>query len=115
MYLAALKSVPEQLYEAAAIDGAGGWQAFRSVTWPLLAPITTILLAFSSIFTLTDFQLIWTITHGGPTDATQVFTTLAYQRGIIAGQLGEGAAIAVSPIVLLIVLAFFVVRSVREH
>jgi multiple sugar transport system permease protein len=113
-YLAGLQSIPKDLYEAAAIDGAGGWQAFRRITWPLLMPITTILLAFSSIFTLTDFQLIWTITHGGPTDATQVFTTLAYQRAISGGQLGEGAAIAVSPIVIMIVLAFFVVRSVRE-
>lgn len=113
-YLAGLQSISRDLYEAAAIDGADGWQAFRRITWPLLMPITTILVAFSSIFTLTDFQLIWTITHGGPTDATQVFTTLAYQRAISGGQLGEGAAIAVSPIVIMIVLAFFVVRSVRE-
>jgi multiple sugar transport system permease protein len=114
-YLAGLQGISNDLYEAAAIDGATGWQAFRRITWPLLAPITTILVAFSSIFTLTDFQLIWTITHGGPTDATQVFTTLAYQRAIIGGQLGEGAAIAISPIVFMVVLAFIVVRSVRER
>ncbi len=114
-YLAGLQSISKDLYEAAAIDGAGGWQAFRRITWPLLLPITTILVAFSSIFTLTDFQLIWTITRGGPTDATQVFTTLAYQRAITGGQLGEGAAIAISPIVFMVVLAFFVVRSVRDR
>jgi multiple sugar transport system permease protein len=113
-YLAGLQSISKDLYEAAAIDGASGWQAFRRITWPLLLPITTILVAFSSIFTLTDFQLIYAITHGGPTDATQVFTTLAYQRAITGGQLGEGAAIAVSPIVFMVVLAYFVVRSVRE-
>jgi len=114
-YLAGLQGISKDLYEAAAIDGASGWQQFRRITWPLLLPITTILLAFSSIFTLTDFQLIWTITRGGPTDATQVFTTLAYQRAITGGQLGEGAAIAVSPIVFMAVLAFFVVRSVRDR
>jgi multiple sugar transport system permease protein len=114
-YLAGLQSISRDLYEAAAIDGAGAWQSFRRITWPLLMPITTILLAFSSIFTLTDFQLIWTITRGGPTDSTQVFTTLAYQRAISGGQLGEGAAIAVAPIVFMIVLAFFVVRSVRDR
>jgi multiple sugar transport system permease protein len=114
-YLAGLQSISKDLYEAAAIDGAGGWQAFRRITWPLLMPITTILVAFSSIFTLTDFQLIQTITHGGPTDATQVFTTLAYQRAISGGQLGEGAAIAISPIVFMVILAFIVVRSVRER
>ncbi|HEY4442601.1 MAG TPA: sugar ABC transporter permease [Candidatus Elarobacter sp.] len=113
-YLAGLQGISKDLYEAAAIDGAGGWQQFRMITWPLLMPITTILVAFSSIFTLTDFQLIWTITHGGPTDATQVFTTLAYQRAISGGQLGEGAAIAISPIAFMVILAFFVVRSVRE-
>jgi len=114
-YLAGLQGISKDLYEAAAIDGASGWQQFRRITWPLLLPITTILLAFSSIFTLTDFQLIWTITRGGPTDATQVFTTLAYQRAITGGQLGEGAAIAISPIVFMAVLAFFVVRSVRDR
>jgi multiple sugar transport system permease protein len=114
-YLAGLQGIPKDLYEAAAIDGASGWQQFRRITWPLLLPITTILLAFSSIFTLTDFQLIWTITRGGPTDATQVFTTLAYQRAITGGQLGEGAAIAISPIVFMAILAFFVVRSVRDR
>jgi multiple sugar transport system permease protein len=114
-YLAGLQGISKDLYEAAAIDGATGWQAFRRITWPLLAPITTILVAFSSIFTLTDFQLIWTMTRGGPTDSTQVFTTLAYQRAITSGQLGEGAAIAVAPIVFMIVLAVIVVRSVRER
>jgi multiple sugar transport system permease protein len=114
-YLAGLQGISKDLYEAAAIDGATGWQAFRRITWPLLAPITTILVAFSSIFTLTDFQLIWTMTRGGPTDSTQVFTTLAYQRAITGGQLGEGAAIAVAPIVFMIVLAVIVVRSVRER
>jgi multiple sugar transport system permease protein len=114
-FLAGLQGIPKDLYEAAAIDGATGWQAFRRITWPLLAPITTILVAFSSIFTLTDFQLIWTMTRGGPTDSTQVFTTLAYQRAITGGQLGEGAAIAVAPIVFMIVLAVIVVRSVRER
>jgi len=114
-YLAGLQGISKDLYEAAAIDGANAWQQFRRITWPLLLPITTILVAFSSIFTLTDFQLIWTITRGGPTDATQVFTTLAYQRAITGGQLGEGAAIAVSPIVFMVFLAWFVVRSVRER
>ncbi len=65
-YLAGLQGISKDLYEAAAIDGASGWQAFRRITWPLLMPITTILVAFSSIFTLTDFQLIWTITKVVP-------------------------------------------------
>ena len=114
-YLAGLQSISKELHEAAAIDGATPWQAFRRITWPLLLPITTILVSFSSIFTLTDFQLIWTITRGGPTDATQVFTTLAYQRAITGGSLGQGAAVAISPIVFMVIFAWFVVRSVREE
>ena len=113
-YLAGLQSISKELYEAAAIDGATGWNAFKRITWPLLLPLTTILISFSSIFTLTDFQLIWTMTRGGPTDATQVFTTLAYQRAITGGSLGQGAAIAISPIVFLVFFSWFVVRSVRE-
>ena len=114
-YLAGLQSISKDLHEAAAIDGASPWQAFRRITWPLLLPITTILVSFSSIFTLTDFQLIWTITRGGPTDATQVFTTLAYQRAITGGSLGQGAAVAVSPVIFMVIFAWFVVRSVREE
>ena len=114
-YLAGLQSISKELHEAAAIDGASGWQGFWRITWPLLLPITTILVSFSSIFTLTDFQLIWTITRGGPTDATQVFTTLAYQRAITGGSLGQGAAVAISPIVFMAIFAWFVVRSVREE
>lgn len=114
-YLAGLQSISKDLHEAAAIDGANAWQAFWRITWPLLAPITTILVSFSSIFTLTDFQLIWTITRGGPTDATQVFTTLAYERAITGGALGQGAAVAISPIVFMVIFAWFVVRSVREE
>ncbi|MGH7659857.1 MAG: carbohydrate ABC transporter permease [Vulcanimicrobiaceae bacterium] len=114
-YLAGLQSISKDLHEAAAIDGATGWQAFRRITWPLLMPITTILVSFSSIFTLTDFQLIWTITRGGPTDATQVFTTLAYERAITGGALGQGAAVAISPVIFMVIFAWFVVRSVREE
>ncbi len=114
-YLAGLQAISKELYEAAAIDGATRVQAFTRITWPLLIPLTTILVSFSSIFTLTDFQLIWTITRGGPTDATQVFTTLAYQRAITGGSLGEGAAIAISPIIFMVGFAWIVVRSVRER
>src|ERR671934_226446 len=93
-YLAGLQAIPRELHEAAAIDGAGDWQIFWQITWVLLLPLTTILTIFSAIFTFTDFQLIWTITRGGPANATHLFVTLAYQRAIPGGALGEGAAIA---------------------
>src|SRR3982751_304725 len=64
-YLAGLQSISPDVYEAAQIDGSRGWQTFWQITWPLLLPLTVILTTFSAIFTLTDFQLVWTITRGG--------------------------------------------------
>src|ERR1700736_5318211 len=76
--LAGLQTVPPELYEAATIDGAGGWQRFRFVTLPLLQPIILIVTLFSVIFTFADFQLVYVLTHGGPQNATQLFATYAF-------------------------------------
>ncbi len=92
--LAGLQTVSPTLYEAAAIDGAGPWQKFWFVTWPVLLPLTVVVTVFSTIMTVGDFQLIWIITHGGPANATHLFGTLAYQRAIQGGFIGEGAAIS---------------------
>jgi multiple sugar transport system permease protein len=92
--LAWLQTVPQSLYEAATIDGANRWQIFRYVTYPMLTPIIAVVMTFSVLFTFTDFQLIWVLTRGGPVNATQLMATLSYQRAILAGHLGEGAAIS---------------------
>jgi multiple sugar transport system permease protein len=92
--LAGLQTVSPSLYEAATIDGATSWQRFRFITYPLLTPIIAVVMTFSVLFTFTDFQLIWAMTRGGPVNATHLMATLSYQRAIIAGQLGEGAAIS---------------------
>ena len=92
--LAGLQTVSPSLYEAATIDGATAWQRFRFITYPLLTPIIAVVMTFSVLFTFTDFQLIWAMTRGGPVNATHLMATLSYQRAIIAGQLGEGAAIS---------------------
>ena len=92
--LAGLQTVQPSLYEAATIDGATRWQMFRHITYPLLTPIIAVVMTFSVLFTFTDFQLIWAMTRGGPVNATHLMATLSYQRAIIAGQLGEGAAIS---------------------
>ena len=105
--LAGLQTISPSLYEAALIDGASGWQRFRFITFPLLLPILAIVMTFSIIFTFTDFQLVYAITRGGPANATHLMATLAFQRGIPAGNLGEGAAIAVSMIPFLVVATLF--------
>jgi multiple sugar transport system permease protein len=92
--LAGLQTVPPSLYEAATIDGATRWQMFRHITYPMLTPIIAVVMTFSVLFTFTDFQLIWVLTRGGPVNATQLMATLSYQRAILGGHLGEGAAIS---------------------
>ena len=100
--LAGLQTISPSLYEAAMLDGATAWQRFRHVTVPMLMPVLAVVLTFSVIFTFTDFQLVYAITRGGPNNATHLMATLAFQRGIPGGQLGEGAAIAVAMIPFLV-------------
>jgi multiple sugar transport system permease protein len=105
--LAGLQTVPPELYEAATIDGASGWQRFRYVTLPLLQPIILIVTLFSVIFTFADFQLVYVLTHGGPQNATQLFATYAFDIAMGAGQLGLGASIALAmlPALALLIVA----------
>lgn len=105
--LAGLQTISPSLYEAAMLDGATAWQRFRYVTFPMLLPILAIVMTFSIIFTFTDFQLVYAITRGGPVNSTHLLATLAFQRGIPGGQLGEGAAIAVSMIPFLVFATLF--------
>ena len=100
--LAGLQTVSPSLYEAATIDGATPWQRFRFITYPLLTPIIAVVMTFSVLFTFTDFQLIWAMTRGGPVNATHLMATLSYQRAIIGGSLGEGAAISTAMIPFLL-------------
>ena len=105
--LAGLQTISPALYEAAMLDGASSWQRFRHVTAPMLMPILSVVLTFSVLFTFSDFQLVYAITRGGPFDTTQLMATLAFQRGIPGGHLGEGSAIAVAMIPFLVASTMF--------
>jgi multiple sugar transport system permease protein len=105
--LAGLQTIAPSLYEAATIDGASSWQRFRHVTFPLLTPIIAVVMTFSVLFTFTDFQLIWVMTRGGPINATHLMATLSFQRAIVGGSLGEGAALALSMIPFLLAAILF--------
>ncbi|HEY1796638.1 MAG TPA: sugar ABC transporter permease [Stellaceae bacterium] len=104
--LAGLQTISPELHEAAAIDGARAWARFRHVTWPLLLPVTMVIMLFSVIQTFADFQLVYVLTGGGPANTTQLFATYAYQIGIGTGLLSQGAAVslAIFPILLLVVI-----------
>lgn len=113
--LAGLQTISPELYEAAAIDGASVRQRFLHVTLPIIMPILIIVTMFSVIFTFSDFQIVYALTHGGPANATQVFVTYAFDLGMSAGQLGMGAAAALTMlpalILLIIGLTFYLRRE----
>lgn len=115
MYLAALKSVPEQLYEAAAIDGATSWQRLRYVTLPMMANIISITVLFSLIVTFANYDIVRVLTNGGPRDLTHVFASYAFQVGILSGNVPRGAAVSLFMFPILAVCAFFVLRGVTRR
>lgn len=115
MYLAALKSVPEQLYEAAAIDGANAWQKFRHITLPMMRNIIAITVLFSLIVTFANFDIVQIMTGGGPRNTTHVFATYAFMLGIRSGDLPLGAATSLFMFPILAIAAVFILRGVRKR
>ena len=113
--LAGLVAIPRELYEAAEADGAGALARFWHVTLPLLKPVLAIVVLFSTIFTFSDFNIVFVLTHGGPINSTHLFATLARQVGLETGRIGEGAAISLylSPVLMLVVFAQL--RFVRKQ
>ncbi|HEX2988728.1 MAG TPA: sugar ABC transporter permease [Chloroflexota bacterium] len=112
--LAGLQAVPAELHEAAAIDGAGPWQRFLAVTLPVIRGITLIATLFSIIWTFADFQLIYVLTKGGPANKTHIFGTYAYQIGLNATDIGQGAAIALWMFPFLAVFAAILLMYLRK-
>jgi len=113
--LAGLQTISPELYEVAAIDGATTRQRFWYVTMPLIKPVLVIVTMFSVIFTFSDFQLIYALTHGGPANATQVFATYAFDLGMSGGQLGLGAAVALSMLPALALLIVVLTLYLRKE
>ena len=113
--LAGLQTISPELYEAAAIDGATVNQRFWHVTMPIIKPILIIVTMFSIIFTFADFQIVYALTHGGPANATQVYVTYAFDLGMSAGQLGMGAAAALTMLPALILLIIGLTLYLRRE
>jgi multiple sugar transport system permease protein len=112
--LAGLQTISPDLHEAASLDGANGWHRFWHVTWPLLKPVTVVVVVFSIIQTFSDFQLIYVLTGGGPANATHLLATYAYQIGIATGLLGEGAAISLFMLPVLFIVVWLQLRYLRR-
>jgi len=108
VYLAGLQGIPRELYEAASLDGATGWKAFRRITWPLLAPTTFFLLVYSIIVSFQVFDVVYVLTRGGPGRSTTFLVQYAYDEGFNRRRQGYAAAIGV--LIYLLVLAFTAVQ-----
>jgi multiple sugar transport system permease protein len=115
MYLAALKSVPEQLYEAAAIDGANWWQKLWYITLPMMRNIIAITVLFSLIVTFANFDIVRVLTSGGPVDQTHVFATWAFKVGIEGSDLPLGAAVSLFMFPILAVAAILILRDISRR
>ncbi|PYP35066.1 MAG: ABC transporter permease [Gemmatimonadetes bacterium] len=108
--LAGLSSIPQEVVEAAIVDGAGFWRRLFRVELPLLLPVLAVAVLFGVVYTATDLGVVYILTGGGPANTTHVLPTLAFQRGILGADLGQGAAIAVFLLPFLIVVAIAMLR-----
>jgi len=115
MYLASLKSVPQELYEAASIDGANWWQRMRYVTLPLMRNIIAVTTLYSLIGTFAGFTIVSVLTNGGPLGATQVLGTAAFGLSIMGRNLPLGASVALSMVPILAVAAIFILRGIAKR
>ncbi len=115
MYLAALKSVPEQLHEAAAIDGANWFQKIWYINLPMMRNIIQITALFSLIVTFANFDIVKILTNGGPVDQTHVFATWAFTLAIQGNDIPLGASVSLFMAPILAIAAFFILRNVRRR
>jgi multiple sugar transport system permease protein len=112
--LAGLQTINPDLHEAASLDGANAWRRFWHITWPLLTPVTIVVVVFSVIQTFADFQLIYVLTGGGPANSTHLVATYAYQIAIGAGLLGEGTAMSLFMFPVLFAVVWIQLRHLRR-
>jgi len=112
--LAGLMAIPRHLYEAAEIDGASAWNRFWSITLPLLRPVLAIVILFSTIFTLADFNIVYVLTRGGPMNSTHLFSTYSFTLGILSHEIGLGSAVALFLFPLLAIIVILLLRMVRR-
>ena len=112
--LAGLTSIPKEVHEAADIDGAGPFAKAFQVTLPMMLPILTVAVLFGVVFTFTDMSVVYLLTRGGPYNSTHVLASLAYQDGVLGGDVGRGAAVAIFLVPVLVIMAILMLRASRR-
>lgn len=113
--LAVLQSIPKELVDSALIDGANSWQRFKFVTFPFIRMMSVIMMILMTIWCFNDFETIWLMTQGGPSRSTENLVVLAYKYFFIKNDIGAGAAIAVISLVIMMLLAFLMLRVNRKN
>jgi multiple sugar transport system permease protein len=113
--LAGLQTVPQEQYEAAEMDGASWWAQFWHVTLPNIKHVLIIVVLFGTVWTISDFNIIFVLTRGGPADSTHLFSTLAYQTALGAGKMGEGIAVSFTMFPILFVIIFLRLYRMRKE
>lgn len=113
--IAALQTIDQDLYEAGQIDGAGRWALFRYITFPQIKTISIILWILMTIWTVNDFDTPWLLTQGGPSHATESLMILAYRYTFVGDSVGVGSAIAFMSLIILMVLAFLLMKMQSEN
>jgi len=112
--LAGLVAIPKEMYEAAESDGAGPIARFWHITVPLLKPVLAVVILFSAIFTLADFNIVYVLTKGGPINMTHLFATYSFALGLQSGEIGQGAAVSLFLFPILLGVVFVQLRLARR-
>jgi len=112
--LAGMTAIPQDIQDAASVDGAGFWRRLFEVTLPMLLPIASVSVLFGTVFTFTDMSVVYLLTRGGPYNSTHVLSSLAFQQGILGSDLGQGSAIALFLFPVLVLAAVVMLRTARR-
>lgn len=115
IFVAGLQTIPESLYEAAAIEGAGRWQIFRFVTWPLLAPATAVVMTLTTINSFKAFDLIWVMTQGGPAKASDILSTFIYTQAFGFFKFGYASTTAVFFMLIIALITYVQFKLLRAR
>lgn len=114
IFVAGLQAIPEDLYEVAKIEGASKWQTFRKVTWPLLAPSATIVIAYTTIQSFKAFDLVFAMTGGGPNNSTQIIATYIFDVAFRSYNFGYASSISVLFMIIIAAITFLQFKALRS-
>ena len=115
IFIAGFTSVPQDVLDSATVDGAGFWRRNYQIILPIIAPIVVIALIFGTVFTFTDLSVVYLLTKGGPINSTQVLGSLAFQVGILSGDVAHGAVICLFLFPFLLIAVIFMLRALRRR